>query len=86
MKAEKESKKDLEIKIDTFMFVYRLIVNTFVSVIDWHQHIVAYVEYKNTQSTPTHTGVHTVYLLMLTAAMKLAARISMCERGFFNNR
>lgn len=64
------------------MFVYRSIVNTFVSVTDWHQHIVAYVEYKNTQSTPTRTGVHTEYLIMLTPAIKLAARISMCEQGF----
>lgn len=42
------------------MFVYRAIVNTFVSVIDWHQRIVAYVEYKNTQTRP-HAQEYTQY-------------------------
>lgn len=61
MKAKKKGKKDLKIKIDTFLFVYRSIVNTFVSMIDWHQHIVAYAEYKNTQYTPAHTQEYTQY-------------------------
>lgn len=77
MNAKKGREKNaFEDKNRHFLWsVYSSIVNTLVY---WHEHVAAYVEYKNTQNTRAHrsTHTHTRYLIIPTPAMNPADRIS----------
>lgn len=74
MKAKKEKNGSGD-KIRHFLWsVYSSIINTLVY---WHEHVGAYVEYKNTQNTRAHRSTQDIPVIP-TPAMNLAARISMC--------